>query len=45
MREMLKPMLAEEGTSLYRRKPTLDEYRQYIEKDAAPGTSFPACYG
>ena len=41
---MLKPMLAR-GELHCIGATTLDEYRQYIEKDAAPGTSFPAGYG
>lgn len=41
---MLKPMLAR-GELHCIGATTLDEYRQYIEKDHAIGTSFPASYG
>ena len=37
---MLKPLLAR-GELHCIGATTLDEYRQYIEKDAAPGTAFP----
>ena len=41
---MLKPMLAR-GELHCIGATTLDEYRQYIEKDAALETTFPAGYG
>ena len=41
---MLKPMLAR-GELHCIGATTLDEYRQYIEKDAGSGTSFPAGHG
>ena len=41
---MLKPMLAR-GELHCIGATTLDEYRQYIEKDTALGKTFPACYG
>ena len=41
---LLKPMLAR-GELHCIGATTLDEYRQYIEKDAGTGTSFPAGYG
>ena len=41
---MLKPMLAR-GELHCIGATTLDEYRQYIEKDQGIGTSFPASYG
>lgn len=44
MRKYVKPMLAR-GELHCIGATTLDEYRQYIEKDQAFGTSFPASYG
>ena len=41
---MLKPMLAR-GELHCIGATTLDEYRQYIEKDPALETTFPACHG
>ena len=41
---MLKPMLAR-GELHCIGATTLDEYRQYIEKDAAPGAEIPADTG
>ncbi len=41
---MLKPMLAR-GELHCIGATTLDEYRQYIEKDKALGKTFPTCYG
>ncbi len=41
---MLKPMLAR-GELHCIGATTLDEYRQYIEKDPGSGAEIPACYG
>lgn len=42
--QLLKPMLAR-GELHCVGATTLDEYREYIEKDAALERRFPACYG